>query len=323
MKKIYFWSLTCLLFMACSVDNEDSNLEEGLVNTLDVQATIVDDSDPCSPLLFVELCADEINNPTLQGFTNFFRNQIRMNTDLPLSGTFNPSMAELLNQYQQTGGIGTYMTNYTVDTESCGMVTAQVTAQINDCQISQPVCPGDITNSLCSSEINNPTVSGFTNYYKNLVFANTDQTVITGTFSPTMAQLLNEYNESNGFGTFSTNYTYTDATCGEVTIEIAVTVRDCTIQDPSPCPEDIFVELCSSEINNPTLRGFTNYYRNLIFLNTDETRITGTFSPTLAELFNQFEQEGPVGTFTTNYTVNIEGCGETTFEVAARVNECE
>lgn len=99
------------------------------------------------------------------------------------------------------------------------------------------------------------------------------------------------------------------ASCGEV-------------EEPA-CIEDVFVELCSSEIDNPTLQGFTNYFRNLVFLNTDLTTITGTFSPSLAELHAQFLEEGPVGTWTTNYTVTVEGCGEVTFEVTAQVNDCE
>lgn len=100
-------------------------------------------------------------------------------------------------------------------------------------------------------------------------------------------------------------------------------LQECpVVQEPVCEYDDIFTELCSNEINDPTLLGFTNYYKNQIFLNTDLTTITGTFDPTMAELLSEYQDAGGIGTFTTNYTFETE-CGLRTIEVSVEVSACD
>lgn len=100
-------------------------------------------------------------------------------------------------------------------------------------------------------------------------------------------------------------------------------LQECPGEQEPVCEyNDINNQLCSSQIGNPTLLGFTNYYRNLIFLNTDLTNITGTFDPTIAELLSQYQEAGGIGTFTTNYTFESE-CGPRTFQLSVEVSDCE
>lgn len=100
-------------------------------------------------------------------------------------------------------------------------------------------------------------------------------------------------------------------------------IQPCEVgEDPCAGIDDpIYEEVCPSDINNPSLLGFTNFYKNQIFLNTDFTTITGSFNPTLADLHAEFLADGPVGTWTTYYTVTTEDCGEITIEVSVDVNE--
>lgn len=312
MKKLLLLSFIGLLLTGCSV--EDENLVTGDTELLSsVDATYyVSDSE-----IHTRLCTDEINNPTLKGFTNYYRNQIFLNTDIQyITGTFNPSMAQLLEEYNQANGVGTFSTVYTAEG-----VELLISVEVRDCSIAVPVCANDIYDQLCSSQITNPTLNNFINYYRNLIFLNTDFENITGTFEPTLEDLYNEFNDAGRMGRFATNYTVDTEECGVITIEVAVEVIDCSAEDPV-CASDIYVELCESQITNPTLSGFTNYYKNLIFLNTDFTTITGTFNPTMAELLEIYNQTEGLGIFATNYTVETEDCGVITFEVAVETISC-
>ena len=101
------------------------------------------------------------------------------------------------------------------------------------CEIVDDPCDSlaqDIFTTVCSSSINNPTVLGFRNFYKTQIYLKSElekDGVFDGTFSPTMAELVEEYNASGGLGTFTTNYTVETAECGLVTIEVAVLVKEC------------------------------------------------------------------------------------------------
>lgn len=101
-------------------------------------------------------------------------------------------------------------------------------------------------------------------------------------------------------------------------------IQNCTIVE-DPCEnyyEDIFTSLCSSSVNNLNLLGVTNYFKNQIFLNTDLTAITGTFSPSMAEMMELIQNEGLEGTYTTTYSVETIECGVVSFDITVEVINC-
>lgn len=233
MKKILLFPLLSLCLLACSVDNEDLLLEQGEISALNAEY-----DDACDLLaedVSVMVCKDDIQNPTLRGFNSFFKAQILLHTALPTSGTYNPSMAELLSQYQHTGGMGYFETNYSVMTEDCGEVTIGIAARVRDCSMADP-CEDPTENvsvKLCFSEIQNPTARRIETFYRNQVQLGTDLP-LNGTFSPSAAELAAQFQQSGGIGTFATSYSVITQECGPVSIEVAVEVENCQPQQ-DPC----------------------------------------------------------------------------------------
>lgn len=304
MKKLLFYSIFCLFLSSCSVEELETDSADTPLPTLDSHART-----PCADDLFVQVCASEINNPTVTGFRNFYKAQIILHTSLPTSGTFNPPMTELLNQYQMAQGIGDFSTNYTVSTSTCGEVTIEITAQVLENIVANA---GNISNisGVCTSSqpiaINESLLSS--------------DAIRGGKFSAASGVLNSQgfFDPSIGEGDYTITYTVNESVqcvLGEDSTSFTISVKQAREYN------DVLVQLCSSAITNPTLQGFTNYYKNLVFLNSDQKSITGTFSPTMSELYNEYRQSSGLETYTTNYTFNTE-CGPVTMELAVDINSC-
>lgn len=101
-------------------------------------------------------------------------------------------------------------------------------------------------------------------------------------------------------------------------------VQECSIvQDPCENYYDnVQKDLCSSEVDNISLTGVRNYFKNQVFQNTGLTTITGTFNPTMEEMLALIEADNLEGTYTTNYTVITQECGFVSFDISITVSEC-
>lgn len=267
MKKFFLLPIMGLLFMACSVDNEDLNLQDNQINTLDAQINAVEDVEVCGESEshdFEEhgeiiVMNDESNLYVTVSSWNGSLANTKLHIaddfeDFPTVGQGNLPPGQMDYQVSFEDGEEHYTFTFPLnelDSDGCVYIASQTSFSggssswagdlegnkgnwsyfeycVQSCEVVEPpVCPGDIYNELCSSQITNPNLLGFENYFKNLVFANTDETAITGTFNPTIAELLEQYNQDGPLGTYSTSYTYNDPTCGEITIDVTVEVTDC------------------------------------------------------------------------------------------------
>lgn len=298
MKKLLLLPLFSLFFLSCSVEELEPETQ-----TLDAHAR-----GACADDLYVQVCSSEITNPTVSGFRNFYRAQIILHTSLPTSGTFDPSPAELLEQYEQSGGSGTFTTNYTVQTTDCGIVTIEIAAEVIPTVSANAGEIQDISGLCSSAEV------------IQLESLLSPDAVRGGKFTAAPGVLDSPYsfNPAIGAGNYVITYTIDESTkcvAGEDTTSFTINVKQARIYN------DVYKQLCSSAITNPTLQGLTNYYKNLVFLNTDQKTITGTFSPTMSELLEQFNQSGGIGIFATDYTFDSE-CGPVTMKLSVEVNNC-
>lgn len=299
-----------LLFLAtaslsCSVEPiEDEKLISSKLEIETINAQY-DATAVCGSDIYVEVCSNAINNPTVSGFTNFYRAQIILYTDLPTNGSFNPTMETLLSRYQQGE---TYLTtNYTVNAGDCGTVTIEIAAQIIQSRNAETGTIADLSG-VCTDQ----SVIDLTNLLSEValeggVFTAAPGVLNGSTFDPAI-----------GPGTYTITYTVDNRIkCveGSDSTSFSITVNE------GYRANDIYNTLCSSQIDNPTLSGFTAYYKNQIILHTN-LPTKGTWSPPMQELLNQFNQEGRTGIFTSNYTVNTN-CGSYTVEVAVEVQDCD
>lgn len=300
MKKILLLLCASFAFLSCSVDNEEVTEKEAKIETVDAT---YDATAACGSDIFVEVCSNAINNPTVRGFKNFFDAQIYLYSPLPLNGTYSPSMETLLEQYRQ--GATSLATNYTVTTPDCGEVTIEIAGQIIQ---SRQAEAGQIANlSVCTGQ---PGID------LNTLLSN--DAVTGGVFTSAQGGLTGStFNPSIGPGVYNITYTVnnrvkcvegSDSTSFDITVTKGYRANN------------INKTLCKSEINRPTISGFRTYFKNLIYLNTD-LPTNGTWNPSIETLLNQYNQSGGVGTFNTTYTVNTD-CGVYSLDVTVQVNNC-
>ncbi|WP_324719422.1 hypothetical protein [Salinimicrobium sp. HB62] len=101
-------------------------------------------------------------------------------------------------------------------------------------------------------------------------------------------------------------------------------IQECPIVE-DPCENyysNVSSTLCTAQVDDISLLGVTNYYKNQIFLSTSLKTITGTFNPTMAELLDQIKSGSLAGEYNTVYTVDTPECGFVSFEISVLVNEC-
>ncbi|GAB2771738.1 hypothetical protein GCM10010465_17270 [Actinomadura fibrosa] len=209
--------------------------DPSMVSTLDCDSG---GDDPCDLIprnLNSTLCLQDVNNPTLQGFRAYYNAQIFNKTDLPVfpAGTYSPPIQDLLDQYESSGGIGSYLTTYTVGTEDCGEISVDILVEVQDCAPGGgddpcDLIPRNLNSTVCLASINNPTLQGFRAYFNAQISNKTGLPVFpAGTYSPPIQVLLDQFQTSGGVGTYQTDYTVTTEDCGEITVTIVAEVQDC------------------------------------------------------------------------------------------------
>ncbi|MCP9201564.1 gliding motility-associated C-terminal domain-containing protein [Gramella sp. GC03-9] len=195
---------------------------------------------------------------------------------------------------------GTYTITYTVDeTTPCVTGSDSTTFTIT---VSEPANIGtDTTADVCVLDVQDlfPDIASVRNFYLNLL---DDGVARTGTFSPSIQQVIAEYQaDEDGLGDFSTVYTLTSegGCASSVTLTASIFEADVIeIEQPgdqSLCLSDDAVNL-SDYLADGTLEGGS-------FAGYDD----GTFDPSVVG----------EGTYDITYTVRGEGCsqGTTTFSI--------
>ncbi|UJH89765.1 gliding motility-associated C-terminal domain-containing protein [Antarcticibacterium sp. 1MA-6-2] len=146
------------------------------------------------------------------------------------NGTFDPA----------TDAAGVY--TYTVGTESC-QATATVTVTVNN-ETDPTECEdvisagGDKSIEVCNSQVRNLRDNGVRNLYISLL----DEGVPTnGTFNPTVAELIAQYNIVSNYGDFTTTYTVVSGDCQDSAV---LTV---TVLEANDAGEDRNITFCNTQ----------------------------------------------------------------------------
>ncbi len=226
--------------------------------------------------------------------------------DITPGGEFSPSLADLTTQFNEGDGIGTISTTYTVGEGSC-----QDSAQYSVVVIGTDAAGNDNTDTvLCRSDLAETATEG---QVETLFMSLLDNAVEGGTFSPSFTELTNQFNAGDGTGNFSTTYTIGKGTACEDSAELAVTVTPAA----NAGADNTSTILCRSEVaDTPTESQVLDFFEGLL----DEGATTGgVFSPSIAELTNNFNAGDGIGTFTTTYTVSEGTSCEDSAELSVTV----
>ncbi|APG61138.1 gliding motility-associated C-terminal domain-containing protein [Christiangramia salexigens] len=159
---------------------------------------------------------------------------------------------------------GEYTFTYTVDGDDKECVVGEDTADFKITLKEAPDAGNSNSTVLCTEDLsNNPFEDE--DELEALYLSLLDNGVATdGTFYPTMQELINEYNNSNGTGDFTTTYTIGDD-CTD-SVELTVEVRDnieadlSEVADPAPICQNAGVQDLYDYIeDNPTIGRFPDY----------------------------------------------------------------
>ncbi|MBI6115570.1 T9SS type B sorting domain-containing protein [Salegentibacter maritimus] len=198
---------------------------------------------------------------------------------------------------------GEYSFNYTVGSDDVDCIEGQASASFTINVTPNAVDAGaDQTASICNENITNgmfPNSTSVRDYYLNLLDEGVSR---DGTFSPSIQELVNWYNNESEIGDFTTTYTVNQGECSDSAV-LTVTVFDAIDAEVG---EIVDQTLCSSDDD-------LNLYSLITSGNEDGTfegYEDGVFSPSMMG----------AGTYEITYTVGedipcVEGEASTTFSV--------
>ncbi|MUP46631.1 gliding motility-associated C-terminal domain-containing protein [Gramella sp. BOM4] len=213
----------------------------------------------------------------------------------PGDGTFDPA----------TDAAGAF--TYTVSNGTCED-SATVTVNVESTTECEGAAGDDNTGVVCEDDVQTtfPSNDEVRKYYLNLLDNGVSR---TGTFSPTIAQIINEFqNDTDGLGDFTVTYTIT--TTDGCTDSTNLTIRVIEEGPGEAGDFDDIADVCSNE----ALIDLTDLTNN----NSDAT-IGGTFSGE-GVTDNNFDPSIGPGTYTITYSVDdslpcVTSSDETTFTI--------
>lgn len=218
-----------------------------------------------------------------------------LSSDIATDGTFNPSIDQILTQYNQNP-IGTFQTTYTVRNGVACEDSAQLAITINE---SGNAGEDNVNNILCKTSVDAQftSVPAARDYYLSLLDLGVKR---TGSFNPSIDRLAIDYN-NNPYGTFTTIYTVGDDGCKD-----SATLSLTVVRDPNAGMDNVNNEFCYTDISSTlsNLNSATTYYMGLVASGADSN---GIFSPSIQTLVNNFNLN-PTGNFQTEYIVTAGGC---------------
>lgn len=249
MKRITYLLFLSLIIVGCSVEPIETLEEKSVTTDLQMQT----DGDECLKLeqdIFVELCSDAITNPTEQGLKAYYRAQVINHSDLPLTGTFDPTPSQLLSQFEEAGGIGTFATNYSVTTENCGVVTILVSVEVKDCTAQEPCSlfeQDNYSRVYTEAEILTLINGDIMNLKPLWLDLLEDDAPKTGHFVDSkIIDLYNYYRAEKRAGNTMIDLTYVySAVVGDCTdstsLTLTVCLQDCELEEPcNPIAQDSY-----------------------------------------------------------------------------------
>lgn len=306
MKKNLLMMAAAVLFAACSVDNDE-------MEALETQSLNATASDECS-LLAGNDNVDFSITPTDIATNYRYTSDIKalylslLDEGVPDNGTFSPTIEALVKVYNDRTRYqlaGTYSTTYTVTSGDC---TDSANLAITVCY-PEDAGPDNTSNLITTNYIsqNLNTAEKLKGYYLSLLG---EGIKTTGTFSPTIEDLIASYNSKTGAaraGVYTTTYSLGSGVC-EDTATLAVEV--CVSENAGA--DNTSTVLTTSEISSQYryTHDIVALYYSLLEPGVSRT---GTFNPPIEELvaeYNRKTRPNLPGVYSSTYTLGEGPCAD-------------
>lgn len=320
MKKILLMPLIGLLFISCSVDPLETELEEGQLNqinfTTDNEVVGCAGADNSMTISYSEALAIESWDEVRKLYLSLLEEGVYR------GGDFDPTIWDIINRFndEEGGGLGEYTTWYTIDTENCEdtvMLTINVVADQ-----SSPTCnnfSAGADNSITITQSEADAIESWDEVRKLYLSLLEEGVQRDGEFDPSIWAIIEEYGE-RGLGDYTTEYTITEGECTDSVLLTVSVVADnqsepnCDAVNAGP---DNSMTITYSEA--AAIESWDEVRKLYISLLAEGVPQNGDFDPSIWDLINRFndEQSGGTGVYTTVYTITE---GECTDSVNLTVN---
>ncbi len=227
-------------------------------------------------------------------------------------GTFDPTIWNLINLFndEELGGLGDYTTEYSIDAGECQDSVFLTVTVIADGQ-NAPPCDLDAgaDNSVIITQSQAEAIESWDEVRKLYLSLLETGVSRTGEFDPSIWALIDEYWE-RGLGDYTTEYTIKEGDCTD-SVLLTVTVVADEPSDP----------ICEGVNAGPDNSMTITFSEAAAIESWDEVRKlylsllapgilrNGTFDPSIWDLINRFQDQGP-GDYTTEYTIVDGECSD-------------
>jgi hypothetical protein len=294
MKKLL---LLFLLIGVTSCSVEDLDVENSSINEVNAVMEAVGCAGPDNSKTVTPQFVDE-NLYTAARIKRFYLNLLAK--DVSRTGTFNPTINEIASAYLNNP-LGDFTTTYSVNDDTCSdsvNLTLTVAEPVaDDCNIT---AGSDQTRTITPEYVKTElyTDARIQRFFLNTLDKGVSQ---TGTFNPTIAQIKQAY-INNGLGSYTTTYTVTDGNCQD-SADLTIVIQEaCNVTAGSDNMITVTPQYVETELD--TDAKIDRFFFNLLDEGISET---GTFSPSIQSIKEQYINNGP-GTYTTTYTVGTGNC---------------
>jgi len=304
MKKTLLLLLFGLSFLACSVDPIESDFNEN--RTLELNAVFEDacaGPDNSLTLTFSQAAGIESWDEVRKLYLSLLAPGVLRN------GTFDPSIWDLINRFQDQG-LGDYTTEYTIVDGDCTDSVLLTVTVIPDEQSDPPCEPVNAgpDNSLTITFSQAAGIESWDEVRKLYLTLLAPGILRNGTFDPSIWDLINRF-QVQGIGDYSTEYTIGD---GECTDSVLLTVTVIPDDRSDPLCEHVNAgpdkSITMTESQAAGIESWDEVRKLYLSLLASGVPRNGSFDPSIWDLIHRFnnQENGGPGNYTTEYTI-VEG----------------
>lgn len=310
------------LMMSRSVDDDMVQVEDQMLVTSDATAQcpgFTAGNDASSEILVEDAEAIGSNDELRKMYVRM------LDAGVPTNGSYSPTIRQIVEDFNSGSKLRNFPTTYTVtNAEGCvdsAILSLKVVSNITE----DPVCEINAgADAKFEMELSNVEAIPSNDEVRKLFLSKVEKGVArTGLFSPTIAQLVANFNSGNKIGEYSTTYTVKDGDCTDSAVITLVVIEDVVVCDLDAGDDSSLTLTVDEATAIPSVDELRKLYLDVASTNLPEE---GTFSPSLESIIDGYNSGAKVGAYTTTYTIsNSNGCEDSvnlTLNVVENPNNC-
>lgn len=308
MNKKLLLILLSFCFISCSVDNDEIYengvpFSENLSVSSDACAYL--DAGPDNSITILESEAAAI--PSWDEVRKLY--QRLLTPGVTKYGTFNPSIKEIISQFQEES-IGDFTTTYTIVDGECSD-SVELTVKVRETLDSPCALDAGPDNIIIMEESEAAAIPSWDEVRKLYLTLLAPGVSRLGTFDPSIQALINSWQASR-LGDFTTTYTITEGECTD-SVELTIRVVEDTQSTPTCEPVSAggdaskTLTLKAARTQGSTYGSVEQIFFRMLDSGVEIAGVPYSFNPPIDQLIAQFSTS-PIGVYQTTLTLGEGEC---------------